>query len=112
MRRLEMLVSAGGEEIGVEEKHAIAEQRFARDRGLVERLQERVAYMRRKGLNLKGVGRVFVRRVGRCRPLQILMHDAMNDLMDDQAPVEVALRQFGVRSALGKRRDVRFVRDK
>src|SRR5262245_10614088 len=48
----------------------------------------------------------------RHRSPQILMHDAMNNLMDDQASVKVTLREFGIRSALGQRRDGRFVRNK
>src|SRR5262245_24791058 len=39
------------------------------------------------------------------------MHDAMNNLMDDQASVKVTLRELGIGSAPGQRRDGRFSRN-
>src|SRR5262245_15819981 len=70
---LEMLVSARGKEVRIEEKNGITEHsRIGFDGGLVERLQERVPQVWGKGFNLEGVRRVFVRGVGRGRPLQVL----------------------------------------
>src|SRR5262245_14967606 len=89
---LEMVMSTGGEEIGVEEKHGVVEQRLACNRGLIERLQERVPYMRSKGLDLKRVCRVFVRRVASRGPLQVLVHYSMDDLVNNEAPVEIKRR--------------------
>ena len=40
------------------------------------------------------------------------MHDPMNNLMNDQALVEVTLRQAGIRRILYQRRDIRFLRYK
>src|SRR5262245_51653255 len=39
------------------------------------------------------------------------MHDAMNNLVDDQAPVKVPLWQLGVGCVLDKRRNVRLSGD-
>ncbi len=40
------------------------------------------------------------------------MHDAVHDLVDDQAPVEVTLRKLGIRCVPDQRRDIPFLRDK
>lgn len=109
---LEVVVSARGEEIGVEEENGIIEQRLARDRSLVEGLQEGVTDLRRKGIHLKGIRRVFVRRMTRCGPLQVLMHDSVDDLMNDEASIKIMQWKIGIRRVLDQRRDIRFLRDK
>ena len=88
-RRLEMLIGVDSEEVRVKKKNDAIEQEFGRHCGLVKGAEELFPHRKGKRFDLECVRRVLVGRV-RCRgPLQILMHNTVDDLMDDEAAVEV-----------------------
>src|SRR5688572_21964386 len=105
-RSLEVVVSTRRKEIWIEEKNRIAKEAIVLDRGLIERPKELVPHFRIKRFDLKRISRILVRRVSRRRPLHVLVHHAVDNLMNDETAVEIAQWKACVGSVLDQRRNI------
>src|SRR6266446_3009180 len=94
-RGLEVLVGPRSEVEWIEKENGVVESGIISADSIADGgPQELVSGIQRKRLDLKRIRWVFVGRVARCCALQALMHCCMNDLVNDEAPVEVDLREL------------------
>src|SRR5262245_50250308 len=110
-RSPEVLVGARGEEIGVEEQNGVAEYEIGLQCGLVKRAQELLPHGNGKRLDLQRVRRILIRRVGCPGPLQVLMQDPVDGLVNDEALIEIVLRKPFIGRALDEQGDIGELRD-